>query len=1143
MSQIKTRGSINFYEGGEDIGNTNPPVISNFQSNISGNDVTISFAVSNYTNIRLTIQFINDDGSVASSADSIDLTAGISKRYTFSKNLEYKTRVYIEASNSIASVDYTSEKYDKAVEPPKQIEELINSLSIIKTNNSFDKIDIALSLNKIDNVSYDPSKIKISLLSKRQDFKAWKIQALIAEAKQIFSNDINKIVIGYDFSFLGLRFTRTSIGGFFNFQIKVSIEGYADSYTEIKTIFFDDLPPVVNDTDASSTFPNAEIQDKFASLRYEIEARFTQVYVSMLNVDDPNSVKSKTQQIFTTRFLDSENIPEIGYYDFLLKDGSGGFSFYYEFNNNKTDGSTKGYMYPASVSEIYPCIIPLKDNQNIQQNHSIVFFWKISPDFFDYYYFRKQISVYTNTLKVKLQFKNSSGVYEDLTEEISLEKAKHFQSSTGKFIISIKRDSDIITGKENLFNQILESDNSTDKVRFLITEHSVSCSSLYGGAKEFTFDKLLIPPKWTYMTYDKYLPKNPINRNANKIKIDLAEFSLRGIRIPDIGFKKLDKIRNFYQDGVSFDLALSYKLSLDFIGLYKDPIVEGTINSIVVPEIPDDVFLIPPKIIVPPPNMKSVSQGGTQGEARVNLNEYGKIKAIEMTNPGAGYSLYKNALDKRKQTFTDFVPLVITSYKSVSSQLPNNKASLVPKNLSFDSSNLKASMVGGIRLKSVLADYSFAEDQLTDAQKKDLSDYLPSNVEDIIGSDPGEVNPIPDAYDVNSDQVQEFQSYFDNDWADISSLYEEKYHNPANKVSIYNEDNDIAVADGSDSASKASITSSQEAPDLTPVSATVDGAQTSQDGGAWQAFGLNNLSVIPDGSAAVSVSTAEISPPWLTLMPISVRDDAERGFGPLPNMFIRAEMFNRIVSAINNLNEVRVIAPFIWLVDYTYKTNAWAKPALASSSSTISFDTGGTKIESSETNSSLYIPINGGVSVSASRDVAKGLKKSSDVAQFGLTGGIYAISSEFSSSVSFKPAMHPLMNGAIKDYLRKSIKRRFLGIVTRTSSNCGGIQLPISSISGVPVIVCNTRNGNSFEKNLGLSSVPNTTYDQETELRFFDSGGSITKSPRGTAKYVGVQIESVGGNPIFCGAGCSDSDVESVDFAFTNMFPATYKLD
>jgi hypothetical protein len=590
-------------------------------------------------------------------------------------------------------------------------------------------------------------------------------------------------------------------------------------------------------------------------------------------------------------------------------------------------------------------------------------------------------------------------------------------------------------------------------------------------------------------------------------------------------------------------------LSCSFDSFYIDPIREGTVTAIVLPSVPSDVFLVAPKVVIPPPNLKKIGNGGIQAEAVVNLDEYGKISAIQLAEIGEGYSYFKTILSKRQQTFSDFTPIVLSSYTIVASDIGLNKNALSPQNLSFDLGNLKASLTGGVRLASVLADKekidssSDGGNPLSQLQKTQINEYLGNSLPEDA---PIEANPA-EPYEVTSEEINyNAQDILDKIWFDISKLYIEKYNNPLLEARVFNEDDDLATASIDRSGPSSNIVASTDSSSQSPSSTSPYSQQTSADGGAWSLFQLNDLSVVPDGSPALSVSNISKSPPWLTLMPLSVRSDRMWSFGPLPNMAPRAEMFNRIVTAINSLNEVRVIAPFIWAVTQNSTQNVWLKPVADSASQfdIVTFSQDGTNINPSNSIDDYILPINSTLSVGASRSVRKEHTLPFKLKDYGLSAAEYVSSIEEASSITFKPIVHPFMENALPRFVAANIRRKYLGIVNETTYSCSSVVPPRVPGTNTTVMYCASfgSNGGSYPRPIPPVQLPISKLKQNTYFEFFNSGGSLSASPNGTAKFFGVVNFVKNGNYVYCSYECGDSYGKTVDFSYTNMFPATYKL-
>lgn len=1068
---------------------------------------------------------------------------------SFEKDRIYQIRFTLTAFNSIGQA--TAEiRVDPAnitvIDLPVEV---IKSFSISREENTSDLVNIKLSL--IINEFFDKSKLsKLELFYKKQDpenSQKWKIIPLSIK-NPVEIKESNEKPIEYLFDYKKQPIERDDIGGLFQFYIKVSFNQNTPQETDKKDLFFNSLNTIKPESKTDSSISTDVIDiDNPASLRYEVLAKFSEYYLISTNIQ---SAEKQEDSVKFHEFLDTSVYKGVSLNGFYLKNPDGTFSFPYETIK-------KGHFYPASVSEIYPCIIT---NKSGNQNTSIVLFWKINENFFNYSFFENKISIVTNLFEVKLQYLDN-GSYVDLltkTIEITKEGVKDkkfgFFSANQKFVLSIERDVDVIKDatKLLLFDKISEEDNSKSDLRLLVVRHAVTCSSRGVETRDYSFDKMLIPPQWKYIAYDKHISRNGKIRSNKKINLDLNDPQLRGIRLPKEGFYEYDKINNIKSlqglttgsDAIlSSDSKILYKLDCQYDVFYRDPVLEGTVNLILLPQtIPKDVFLIPPSVEIPAPNLNK--KDGRQAEGIVKLNEYGKIVGIQITDPGSGYSLFKTVESKRQQTFTDLSPFVTQIFKIVGADLNINKQILILQNQSFDKDNLKASLKGGVRLASSYFDRLKLQQDNQNAfsveQKQRLDEYsnfsIPSDVEQIDNSKkPYDLNSTPQEKDLNSIGV------LDETWSIILKLYTSKNINPAEELEIYTEDTDAGASEISDSQIPSSVNYTKDSSSITPISSNPDSLQQDADGGDPKLFALNNLEVVPDASAAVFVTDKLAAPPWLTLLPTSVRADGQYGFGPLPNMAPRAEMFNRLVMGINNLNQVRVILPMVWTLDEQVALNEYwdNTPIQGSEYDLISFSTAGQKI-ALPTEASSYVPINSILAASAFRSVERIHINSAQAPERGVAQGNYKLSSEYSYTVVFKPIVHPLMARSFKESYLRTFKRKILGLVTERTTTCVNNQAPIG-IGGYRAIGCNSSffGGESYERFVPDNTlVPTTNEDAKTYFAFFDAGGSLEARASGTAQTLSI---SNGANK-FCAYQCGDGFSKTVDFTYAYIFPGTIKI-
>lgn len=1076
---------------------------------------------------------------------------------TFEKDRVYQLRFILTASNSVGSVSTEVFKIDPAnvtvIDLPDQV---IVDFTISREANTYDLVNSQLTLGITE--FFDISKLfKLELFYKRKDFQSWRSIDLSKTNFKLL-NGANGKPEGYLFDYKKQSIIRTNIGGFFDFYIKVSFNENTAQNTEVKTLFFDNINNTEpqRQTDSSVSTDIIDI-DNPATVRYEILTKFSEIYTISNNsvTVDQNAETIKQNDNKEHYFLDTTVYKGLSADVHAIRNPGDIYLFYYEANSSKKTSETKGHFYPASVSEINPCIITNKDGN---QNKSIVLYWKINDNFFEYSFFENNISIATTLFQVKLQY-YSSGSYVDLTDPITITKDGSqnkkfgFFSKYQKFIMSIER-SDLLPGKDSIFDVIDELDNNNYNLRLLVVRHDVDCF-YYNAYKSYSFDKMLIPHQWKYIAYDKYISNDSRTVSDKKINLDLNDAALRGIRLPTAGFYEYDKltdIKTFSSDSngnssiTTSNLKILYKLACEYDVFYRDPVLEGTINSILLPSIPKDVFLIPPTLKIPPPNLVPESAGGRQAEGIVKLNEYGKITGIQITDPGSGYSLFKTSQSKREQTFTDLVPFVKKSFQVVATDLNINRSVLTLQNNSFDKDKLKASLQGGVRLASAYFDKLKLEENngnpFSVEQKARLDEYLNF----YIPPETREIENSVERYDLESTEEEKDLSsigILDETWNIISKLYTDKNINPLEQSQVYTEDTDAGVSEIGDSDIPSSINSTKDSSSITPISLNGNSLQQSADGGSPQLFSLNNLIIVPDASAAVFISSKSTPPPWLTLLPLSVRADGQYGFGPLPNMAPRAEMFNRLVMGINNLNEVRVILPMIWALDEKNTVTEYYQTSLGENEyNLISFDTAGQKISNSS-ESSAYLPINSILSISASRSVGRSRITAAQVEERGLSAvglgaGVYKISSEDSRSLTFKPFVHPLMAASFKESYLRTFKRKILGIVTESTTTCVNNQAPIG-VGGYRAIGCNGLNNDPYERSVPEGTlIPTENVNTNTYFAFFDAGASINAPARGTAQALSL---SNGAN-FFCTYGCGDAYSKTIDFTYANMFPGTIKI-
>jgi hypothetical protein len=873
---------------------------------------------------------------------------------------------------------------------------------------------------------------------------------------------------------------RDALAANFYFYVTIQADKYPTNYSDTTTIFFPNLSVGVANT--TGLF---QLDDRPANLRYEIVAKFSEKYDSIYN-------SSETKSSFNHQFLDEEVFKGLSSNtSFAFRDENSESVFRYEYNTRKNNGNTKGFFYPACVSEILPCIKVVEDK--VGGRNQVTLFWKICDSFFNYSFLNKKINVNTESLSVDITYNGISIKEDTLT-------IANYDLKNELFVYTLTN------------NSISESDNFTNALKITVKKHKGTFTSPYRSSA-FEFSKLMMPPKWHYLVYDKYV--SSANRGlSDSLSFSFNDPNLKGIKLPQEGFQKFDRlIGQVDNEAGTLDVSTLYKLDSYVNAYYTDPILQGTVNYLEMPSIPEDVFLVAPNVVIPAPNLDKTY--GMQAKAIVDLNEYGKIRGIQITDPGSGYSLFKTEADKRIQTFSDLTPVVETTYTIISSKSTISKAVLIPVNSSF--SRLMASLRGGVRLANFQQDKIITQGTLTDEQAAIVADYEQRNNLQASQEAPSQsISPGPNASPegVGSNAKSNSIPVFDQSWEKITKLFAKRKINPIEQVNIYNKSVDLGASSLEDSSVLSSI-----GPSSTPLEATntnfYSSSGSSGDSG-FSLFVLNNILVIPDSSAAVSIARLGSLPPWLTLLPLFVRSDGAYAFGALPNMKPRAEMFNSLARAVNNLNEVRLFAPMIWAVDKSRTITSFIDKNSYGSLNSLekyTYKQVYDNVEVIDDSSSYYVPINSSFSAEASRKVGR-LTKEGNEKQYNI------FSTEDVSSTSFFAQLHPLMADALPKLYSRGIKGSFLGLVSEDALSCSSVVLDNYDC-----------NGNVAIK--GGFPIPFSADHRSTYFKVYNYGGAVSTVPRGTPYLVKIGA---------CLSNCEERSVVSADFRFVNMLPTTIKL-
>jgi hypothetical protein len=176
------------------------------------------------------------------------------------------------------------------------------------------------------------------------------------------------------------------------------------------------------------------------------------------------------------------------------------------------------------------------------------------------------------------------------------------------------------------------------------------------------------------------------------------------------------------------------------------------------------------------------------------------------------------------------------------------------------------------------------------------------------------------------------------------------------------------------------------------------------------------------------------------------------------------------------------------------------------------------------------------LSVGSSRSVER-TNLYPDVAQsLGLSQGVtYKLSTDSSTTQSFKPFIHPLMSRSFKESYLKTFKRRLLGIVTESTTSCVNNIAPTDAGGSAYV-------GASYTVPVG-TTYPIENVNSNVYFQFFDSGGTIETASPATAQSLSLfRGLDQNGVTVYYNFSCGDAYSKSIDFTYANMFPGTIRI-
>ena len=610
-----------------------------------------------------------------------------------------------------------------------------------------------------------------------------------------------------------------------------------------------------------------------------------------------------------------------------------------------------------------------------------------------------------------------------------------------------------------------------------------------------------MPHEWQYICYNKFIGRNGQARIGEKLSLSVRSPYLRGIRLPEEGFARYDELTSLTERANKttsvFDFKIFYKLSSETKAFYSDPILKGTVNSIELPSLPDDVFLIPPILTINKPNLVTKEGvGHEKAQGVVNLNEYGKISSIELTALGQGYSLYKTAQIQREQSECDILPIIFADYTVMSSNLNINRPFLDIKNLLFDKANLTASLKFGVRLASVDKDLAqYGSNTLSADEEAKIQQYKDSFVPESVIVTNNSIAPYAD-----TSRTEPFapRASLDPVWDIILNLYGGEELNGLNELTIYNQNVNPDTLNLDDFQNSAEIKVSEGSSFINPQNFI--NAQ-------YSIFVLEDLKIIPDGSPAITLNYKPSGNSQSLTFASTSYQSSITAYGALPNMKPRAEMFNKLANAVSQLKTVRVITPLVAHINKAVINLYYDRPIETRDPEFLSFEGEGMKLRATDGYVDDYFaPAGSPIRITSDAEVWK--------------EGSFITSSYTSSKLTYKYLVHPLFKNAAGHIGRLKQDNKFIIQQTIEQGNDDWC-FALRAQEWIAYIICpgpsSTWYGSSeaVERIITPQMIPCTVHEQPV-VSIVSSEASISvESPKSASAYAILNGKYLG-RDVYC---------------------------
>tara|TARA_Y100001937_G_scaffold36058_1_gene51774 strand:- start:7562 stop:10042 length:2481 start_codon:yes stop_codon:yes gene_type:complete len=432
----------------------------------------------------------------------------------------------------------------------------------------------------------------------------------------------------------------------------------------------------------------------------------------------------------------------------------------------------------------------------------------------------------------------------------------------------------------------------------------------------------------------------------------------KSVSFPESGFTKFGEF-NFVSGGISYTRLYMINFEHSLRANYKDPIKRGGISKVVLTNRGQN-YRTEPTITIPAPT----EDGGTQATASAIIED-GKLKHIEVSNSGSGYSKLSSETDELRRRIetsrASSIP-VITHTLEITSHTERKISYSDPIEAFKAQTGLEVINVTFTNNESSLPKEVQEEFGLTLEQTEKIEEYLKDENNglrksrdaasvDLIKGTPEDddwafIQDVADSVQKRANISSEILSQIEDSDGYGSDFYEEDSLGTENEFvdGLYQEDS----SDSNLTANLSNTIKVDSNGDAVVIYETHPSVVTAS------ALAFANNSSVADYRVIDNEYAAKATP-WLSSFDRTDNPSLPKSFGIIPGSAISPEVFNSYARALNYLTKIRIEAP-IYAKIRRYKQIEWryiSNPNMAGLTFTSANDAGEAKFEYGDLNTSF----------------------------------------------------------------------------------------------------------------------------------------------------------------------------------------------